>query len=76
MPGVVACTYNPATTEAEFRNDVGAVAVGGNSPSTGRLSNQLYVISARRKIWLKTGTQMRPNKWTEIPSRAKLATTR
>ena len=50
MPGVVACTYNPATTEAEFRNDVGAVPVGGNSPSTGRLSNQLYVISARRKI--------------------------
>ena len=50
MPGVVACTYNPATTEAEYRNDVGAVPVGGNSPSTGRLSNQLYVISARRKI--------------------------
>ena len=34
-PGVVACTCNPATLEAEFRNGVGSVPVGGNSPSIG-----------------------------------------
>ena len=33
--GVVACTCNPATLEAEFRNGVGSVPVGGNSPSIG-----------------------------------------
>ena len=33
--GVVACTYNPVTLEAEFLNDVGSVPVGGNSPSIG-----------------------------------------
>ena len=49
MPGVVACTYNPATTEAEFRNNVGSVPVGGNSPSTGRLSDHLYVIQRKKK---------------------------
>ena len=30
---VVACTCNPATSEAEFRNGVGSISVGGNSPS-------------------------------------------
>ena len=35
QPGVVACTCNPATLEAEFRNGVGSVPVGGNSPSIG-----------------------------------------
>ena len=35
MPGVVACTCNPATLEAEFRNGVGSVPVEGNSPSIG-----------------------------------------
>ena len=34
-PDVVACTCNPATLEAEFRNGVGSVPVGGNSPSIG-----------------------------------------
>ena len=34
-PGVVACTCNPATLEAEFRNRVGSIPVGGNSPSIG-----------------------------------------
>ena len=33
--GVVACTCNPATLEAEFRNGVGSIPVGGNSPSIG-----------------------------------------
>ena len=33
--GVVACTCNPATLEAEFRNDVGSIPVGGNNPSIG-----------------------------------------
>ena len=33
--GVVACTCNPATLEAEFRNGVGSVPVGRNSPSIG-----------------------------------------
>ena len=33
MLGVVACTCNPATMEAEFRNGVGSIPVGGNSPS-------------------------------------------
>ena len=33
--GVVACICNPATSEAEFRNDVGSVPVGGNSPLIG-----------------------------------------
>ena len=33
--GVVACTCNPATVEAEFRNGVGSIPVGGNSPSIG-----------------------------------------
>ena len=35
MPGVVACTCNPAALEAEFRNSVGSIPVGGNSPSIG-----------------------------------------
>ena len=35
LPGVVACTCNPATLEAEFRNGVGLIPVGGNSPSIG-----------------------------------------
>ena len=35
MPGVVACTCNPATLEAEFRNGVSLIPVGGNSPSIG-----------------------------------------
>ena len=35
IPGVVACTCNPAALEAEFRNSVGSVPVGGNSPSIG-----------------------------------------
>ena len=30
-----ACTCNPATLEAEFRNGVGSIPVGGNSPSKG-----------------------------------------
>ena len=34
-PGVVACTYIPATLEAKFRNGVGLIPVGGNSPSIG-----------------------------------------
>ena len=34
-PGVVACTCNPATLEAEFRNRVGSIPVGGNSPLIG-----------------------------------------
>ena len=34
-PGVVACTCNPATLEAEFRNGAGSIPVGGNSPSIG-----------------------------------------
>ena len=33
--GVVTCTCNPATLEAEFRNGVGSIPVGGNSPSIG-----------------------------------------
>ena len=32
-PGVVACTCNPATLEAEFWNSVGLIPVGDNSPS-------------------------------------------
>ena len=28
-------TFNPATLEAEFRNVVGSIPVGGNSPSIG-----------------------------------------
>ena len=32
---VVACTCNSATLEAEFRNAVGSISVGGNSPSIG-----------------------------------------
>ena len=35
MPGVVACTCNPTTLEAKFRNRVGLIPVGGNSPSIG-----------------------------------------
>ena len=31
--GVVACTCNPATLVAEFRNSVGSIPVGGNRPS-------------------------------------------
>ena len=34
-PCVAACTCNPATLEAEFRNGVGSIQVGGNSPSKG-----------------------------------------
>ena len=32
---VVACTCNSATLEAEFRNGVGSILAGGNSPSIG-----------------------------------------
>ena len=32
---VVACTCNPASEEAEFRNGVGSIPVGGNSPLIG-----------------------------------------
>ena len=35
MLGVVACTCDPATLEAEFQNGVGLIPVGGNSPSIG-----------------------------------------
>ena len=35
LPGVVACTCNPATLEAEFRNGMGSIPVGGNGPSIG-----------------------------------------
>ena len=35
LPGVVACTCNPATLEAEFQNGVGSIPVGINSPSIG-----------------------------------------
>ena len=35
QPGVVACTCNSATLEAEFWNGVGSIPVGGNSPSVG-----------------------------------------
>ena len=31
----VACTCNPATLEAEFRDGVGSIPVGGNSPLIG-----------------------------------------
>ena len=31
LPGVVACTCNPATLEAEFRNGVSLIPVGSNS---------------------------------------------
>ena len=34
-PGVTACTCNPATLEVEFRNGMGSIPVGGNSPSIG-----------------------------------------
>ena len=35
MPDVAACTCNPATLEAEFRNGVGSIPAGANSPSVG-----------------------------------------
>ena len=35
QPGVVACTCNPATLEAEFRNGVCLTPVGGNIPAIG-----------------------------------------
>ena len=35
MLGVVPCTCNPATLDAEFRNRVGLIPVGGNSPLIG-----------------------------------------
>ena len=35
QPGVVACTCNPATQEAEFGNGVGSISVGGDSPLIG-----------------------------------------
>ena len=35
MLGVMTCTCNPATLEAEFRNGVSSIPVGGNSPSIG-----------------------------------------
>ena len=33
LPGLVACICNPATLEAEFRNCVDSIPVGGNSPA-------------------------------------------
>ena len=34
-PGVAVCTCKPATLETKFRNGVGSIPVGGNSPSIG-----------------------------------------
>ena len=33
--GVVAYTFNPASVKAKFRNNVGSISVGGNSPWIG-----------------------------------------
>ena len=33
LPGLLACSCNPATLEAEFRNGVGSIPVVGNSTS-------------------------------------------
>ena len=35
ISGLVAWTCNPAIFDAGFRNDVGSIPVGGNSPSIG-----------------------------------------
>ena len=35
MPGVVACTCNQPTLEAEFGNGLGSITFGGNSPLIG-----------------------------------------
>ena len=35
IPGVVACTCNPATLKAQLRNGLGSLPVRGNSPSIG-----------------------------------------
>ena len=35
MPDTVACACNPAPLGTKFRNGVGSVPVGGNTPSIG-----------------------------------------
>ena len=59
-PGVVACTCNSATMEAEFWNGVGSMQVLDNSPSTGRCIVGSLVIQHKErnltKYWDSTGT--------------------
>ena len=55
-PGVVACTCNPATLEAEFRNGAGSVPVGGNSSFIGGWIVFLPVIQYKEKSLTKYWT--------------------
>ena len=59
-PGVVVCTRNPATLEAELCNGVGSITAGGNSPSTGGWIVRPTVIQSYErsltKYWALTET--------------------
>ena len=74
MPNVVACTSNPATLKAEFRNGLGSIPFEGNSLSIGECIVWPPVIqhkeSSLTKYWDLTESQQ----LTEIQSWAKLAT--
>ena len=72
----MACTCNPATFEAEFRNGVGSIPVGGNSLSIGGCIVWPPVIQGKDRTLIKYWDLTETKQWTEIPSRAKLAAER
>ena len=74
MAGVVACTCNQATSEAKFRNGVGSILVGGNSPSIGWWIVCPLVIQHKEKSLSKSWDLTKTYQWTEVLNQAKLAT--
>ena len=54
-PGIMACTYDPATLEAGFRNDVGLIPIRAKIPAIGG-----WIVLIQHKTWrgtcLNTGT--------------------
>ena len=53
LSGVVACTCNPATLDAEFRNGVGSISVGGNGLLIGGWTVWQPVIQLKERSFTK-----------------------
>ena len=72
--GVVPCTCNPATLEAESRNSVGSIPVEGNSPSRGGWIVWTPAVQHKErnlsKYWHLTDATYQ---WTEIPIWTKIS---
>ena len=65
MPGVVACTWNPVTLEAEFWKGVGSKSVEGNSPLIGGSTVWPPVIQLEEKSLTKYW-DLDTQQWIEI----------